>query len=142
MIRANAHRFGAIRTLVLVGFFPIGLIANTAVPALAGSSCTWTTTGSLNTARSGHTATLLPNGQVLVTGGFNGNALASAELYDPAMGKWIASGSLSTARDGHTATLLPNGQVLVAGGSGTTLNTPPAPSCTHPLRASGPSPVA
>jgi WD40 repeat protein len=123
MIRANARRFGAIRTLVLVGFFPLGLLTGTAVPALAGSSGTWMTTGSMNTAREAHTATLLPNSQVLVAGGFNGNVLASAELYDPARGKWIASGSLSTARDGGTATLLPNGQVLVAGGSDATLNT-------------------
>jgi N-acetylneuraminic acid mutarotase len=101
----------------------IGLVASVVVPALAGSSGTWTITGSLNTARSSHTATLLPNGQVLVAGGFNGNVLASAELYDPASGKWLASGNLSIARDGHTATLLPNGQVLVAGGSGVTLNT-------------------
>ena len=32
MIRANAHSFGAIRTLVLLGFFPIGLLTSTAVP--------------------------------------------------------------------------------------------------------------
>jgi len=60
---------------------------------------------------------LLPNGQVLVAGGFNGShALISAELYDPATGVWTATGSMATARVGHTATLLPNGQVLVAGG--------------------------
>ena len=69
------------------------------------------------TARYHHTATLLPNGQVLVAGGFNsGIALASAELYDPATGLWTATGSMATAREFHTATLLPNGQVLVAGG--------------------------
>ena len=66
-----------------------------------------------------HTATLLPNGKVLVAGGFDisGNALASAELYDPASGTWTATGSLATARAYHTATLLPNGKVLVAGGA-------------------------
>jgi uncharacterized delta-60 repeat protein len=77
----------------------------------------WTATGSLATARAGHTATLLPNGKVLVAGGYNNsNSLASAELYDPASGSWAATGSLATARAGHTATLLPNGKVLVAGG--------------------------
>ena len=47
---------------------------------------TWTPTGSLNTARTNHTATLLPNGRVLVAGGLGSGALASAELYDPATG--------------------------------------------------------
>ena len=79
---------------------------------------TFETTGSLNTARYYHTATLLPNGQVLVAGGFDGNGgLASAELFNPATGSWTPTGNLNTPRDLHTATLLPNGQVLVAGGS-------------------------
>ena len=65
------------------------------------------------------TATLLPNGKVLVAGGCSDDGtLASAELYDPASGTWTATGSLATARNLHTATLLPNGKVLVAGGSG------------------------
>ena len=78
----------------------------------------WTATGSLNTARVAHTATLLPNSKVLVAGGFNGSSgyLTSAEVYDPATGAWIATGPLNTARVAHTATLLPNGKVLVAGG--------------------------
>ena len=81
------------------------------------TSGTWTATGSLLTARSGHTATLLTNGEVLVAGGgFLDGALASAELYDPASGAWSATGSLLTARIDHTATLLPNGKVLVTGG--------------------------
>src|SRR5438105_13868270 len=79
-----------------------------ALPA-AGAPFTFDNTGSLNTARHGHTATLLPNGKVLVAGGFNGSALASAELYDPASGGWTATGSLITARHSHTATMLPNG---------------------------------
>ncbi len=75
-------------------------------------------TGSLDTARGFHTATLLPNGMVLVAGGSDGSGAvsASAELYDPALGTWTATGSLNTARYLHTATLLPNGMVLVAGG--------------------------
>ena len=60
---------------------------------------------------------MLPNGKVLVAGGYNGSGyLTSAELYDPASGSWTATGSLNTARGNHTATLLPNGKVLVAGG--------------------------
>jgi len=59
--------------------------------------------------RSGHTATLLPNGKVLVASG------PSSELYDPTTGTWATTGSL-TDRANYTATLLPNGKVLAAGG--------------------------
>jgi uncharacterized delta-60 repeat protein len=85
--------------------------------AAAGAPFTFGATGSLNTGRTEHTSTLLPNGKVLVVGGGNTSGyLTSAELYDPASGSWTATGSLNTARDDHTATLLPNGKVLVAGG--------------------------
>jgi hypothetical protein len=74
-------------------------------------------TNSLNTARDIHTATLLPNGQVLVAGGQNGGGqLSGVELYDPVTGTWLLTNSMNTARGNHTATLLPNGKVLVAGG--------------------------
>ena len=77
----------------------------------------WSSTGSLATARYFHTATLLPSGKVLVAGGLNsGGVLSSAELYDPATGSWSSTGSLATVRSHHTATLLASGQVLVAGG--------------------------
>jgi hypothetical protein len=78
----------------------------------------FTLTGSMNTARSSHTATLLNNGQVLVTGGVDstGADLASAELYDRATASWSNTGSLATSRRDHTATVLGDGLVLVAGG--------------------------
>jgi hypothetical protein len=82
---------------------------------------TWTATGDLGSSRWRHTATLLPNGQVLVAGGSaNAAILSSAELYNPATGVWTATGSMTTARWYHTATLLPNEQVLVASGLATT----------------------
>src|SRR5262249_13806907 len=67
----------------------------------------WATRGSLNTPRANHTATLLPNGKVLVVGGNNRSSgnLSSAELYDPATGRWTITGNLNVARAGHTATL-------------------------------------
>ena len=72
--------------------------------------------------RNDHTATLLPNGRVLVVAGHTSGStnLASVELYDPASGTWTATGSLNTPRSDHTATLLLNGKVLVAGGFGNT----------------------
>jgi WD40 repeat protein len=80
-------------------------------------AASFTPTGALSNARVAHVATLLPNGKVLVEGGYNGtNRLASAELYDPAAGTWTPTGSLNTGRTRHTATLLANGLVLVAGG--------------------------
>ncbi|MEY2528510.1 MAG: hypothetical protein QOJ05_600 [Verrucomicrobiota bacterium] len=82
------------------------------------ASGTWTATGSLGSARRGSTATLLPNGKVLVAGGDNGTTVLSrAELYEPASGTWTSTGSLITGRSYHSATLLPNGKVLMAGGS-------------------------
>jgi WD40 repeat protein len=77
-------------------------------------------TGSMTIAREHHTATLLPDGRVLIVGGDRDmrslNYLASAEIYDPATGKFSATGSMSTPRSLHTATLLPDGRVLIAGG--------------------------
>ena len=71
-------------------------------------------------ARYGHTATLLPNGNVLVAGGYgaggpNGEKgpLASAELYDSETNTWKAAAPLATGRHYHTATLLPGGKVVV-----------------------------
>ena len=80
----------------------------------------WTTNSSLLNGRQGHTATLLPNGKVLVAGGTaNPNGIDGtnrAELFDPANGTWSASGSMTNGRTRYTATLLLNGKVLVAGG--------------------------
>ena len=79
----------------------------------------WTTTGSMLEARGDHTATLLADGRVLVTGGGTGPStnLASAEIFDPRTGSWSATGQMHAARATHTATLLPNGEVLVVGGN-------------------------
>ncbi len=69
-------------------------------------------------ARSGHTATLLPDGRVLIAGGMRGNQdfYDSAELYNPSTGKFQPTGKLHQRRVGHIAVLLSSGKVLVAGG--------------------------
>lgn len=68
--------------------------------------------------RSGQSATLLPDGKVLIAGGMRRNQdfYKSAELYDPATGKFQSTGEMSIGRVGHIAVLLQSGKVLVAGG--------------------------
>jgi hypothetical protein len=87
-----------------------------------------TPTGHMNTARFGHTATLLNNGKILIAGGFvdidsNGfgfedyaASTKTAELYDSSTGLFSPTGDMNTSRGAHTATLLADGRVLITGG--------------------------
>jgi hypothetical protein len=102
------------RAALLLLFLGAGLVL---VQPCAGGSI-FNDTGSLAIAREYHTATLLPNGETLVAGGFNygTGVLRSAELYNPASGLWTLTSSLAFPRANSTGTLLPNGNVLVAGG--------------------------
>jgi hypothetical protein len=81
----------------------------------------FTATGHMADARCGHTATLLPDGRVLVTGGGaaygDPTCFASAEIFDPKTGKFGPTGSMTDARIGQTATRLADGRVLIAGGN-------------------------
>ncbi|NDD39493.1 MAG: hypothetical protein EB082_13995 [Verrucomicrobia bacterium] len=79
---------------------------------------TWTNSGSLNTSRGYHTASLLPNGMVLIAGGANSSdgELASTELFNATMGIWTNAGSLRAGRYYHTATALNDGRTLIVGG--------------------------
>ena len=85
----------------------------------------WTTIASMSIARQNHTATLLPDGRVLVAGGADvGYFNSSAEIYDPVTGVWTSTGAMQIERGIHTATLLPNGKVLAAGGNHNTASAP------------------
>ena len=85
----------------------------------------WSVTGELRQERSGHTATLLKDGRVLIAGGANfvgfdigrTSYLKSAELYDPATGEWRPTASFNRIEGYNSATLLANGKVLAVGRS-------------------------
>ena len=78
----------------------------------------------MGTPRTGHSATLLQDGRVLVAGGATqSTTLASAELFDPLLNQWSYTGSMAVPRGNHTATLLADGKVLVASGQNDVDNT-------------------
>jgi hypothetical protein len=96
------------------------LVPRAALGAGAGS---FGSTGSMGTARYGAVAAPLPDGRVLVAGGYydegGDHYLASAEVFNPATNTFSSAGigTMGTARRGAIAAPLPNGRVLVAGGS-------------------------
>ena len=84
----------------------------------------WSVTGELRQRRSGHTATLLKDGRVLIAGGADFgfdigkfSNLNSAELYDPATGKWRPTAGFNRIEGYNSATLLASGKVLAVGRS-------------------------
>lgn len=98
----------------------VGRLATAACEIYNPVTGTWSPTGSLNIPRNSHTATLLLDGRILVTGGADRDVAAvfldSCEIYDPATSSWTLTSPMAVRRQMHTATLLPNGKVLVAGG--------------------------
>jgi WD40 repeat protein len=112
--------------LIAGGFLEKGTseIASASAEIFDPATNTFTPTGNMNEPRNGHTATLLPNGLVLIVGGWNLNGRsATAELYEPETGIFHYTGSLMAPRQGMAATLLENGQVLISGGD-SARNTP------------------
>jgi Galactose oxidase, central domain len=74
---------------------------------------TFTSVGNMTMARSEHTATLLPDGRVLIAGGDPGPSLSTAELYDPSSRTFTRTTGDVVAPAWHTASLLDNGKVLI-----------------------------
>src|ERR1700687_2502201 len=112
--------------LVLACCGPAATLSPTASPTAVksptptGTRGTWSSAGTMKTARDYHTATLLRNGKVLVAGGYSGPlgtvVLASTELYDPSTNGWSDAAPMLTPHASHTAALLPDGKVLIASG--------------------------
>ncbi len=78
---------------------------------------TFADAGNMIAPRFGHTSSLLPNGKVLIAGGWDGkNLLRSAEIYDPATRRFTETAGMGFPRSGHTASVLSNGRIFLAGG--------------------------
>lgn len=113
-------------TVLVAGGVPI--LTDTSYAFLASAEVydpaadAWSAVGALTLKRAGHTSTLLPDGRVLLTGGFSQQGSVgwqrSTDLYDPKTQTWTAGTNMPASRSGHTADLLANGKVLVAGGNG------------------------
>jgi hypothetical protein len=113
---AVAHVHGPTATLLKTGKVLLAGGDTSAAELYDPPTGTFLATGNMTAVRSGHAATLLLDGRLLVTGGGVGvSGSATAELYEPGTGTFTATGSMATSRKGHTATRLQDGTVLVVG---------------------------
>jgi hypothetical protein len=140
------------RVLVVGGFYDVAHRPSMTLPYAEiydPGSGNWSPTGPMLLKRAYHTATLLPNGTVLVTGGaaYSGacpcGIVAYSELYDPARGSWELATPMAQPRGMHSATLLRDGRVLVTGGGDPARNGPTYTSTeTYASPTAGPAAVA
>jgi Kelch motif/Galactose oxidase, central domain len=118
-MRSSSSRIG--------GYFLFSLMFAVLL-CISGSGAAWPSgpgsvaeIASMHIARASHSATLLPDGKVLIAGGFSGSGGESepyrtTELYDPSSGTFESAASMTIGRSGHTAALLKDGKVLIVGG--------------------------
>jgi len=124
---------GGYSTILPPNGYPVVPIPAATAEILTAGAGTIQPTADMSIARAEHTATLLPSGLVLITGGVTPSSstpqwysqpTSTAELYDPASGTSSPAGSMSVARTGHLAILLQNGKVLVVGSGSADLYDP------------------
>jgi hypothetical protein len=97
--------------------YPTWLPATPIAELYDPASRSFAITGSMQAARTEHTATLLADGRVLIAGGSTSvDPLASTEIYNPSLGTFVAAASMASPRSNHTATMLSSGKVLIVGG--------------------------
>jgi N-acetylneuraminic acid mutarotase len=114
--------FGGGHTLTLLesgAVLAVGSQSSPATEIYYPGAGTWSSTGSLHSARAGQTATRLADGSVLVAGGYHvGDPTTSVERYTPTTGGWREVAPMAVARINHSAVLTTDGSVIVAGGRG------------------------
>ena len=112
------NRLGLSLLICTIASFTLGAAAFHSASGSNARAGSVTAVGAMLEPRSGHTATLLPSGRVLIAGGMRRNQdfYKSAELYDPATGKFQATGEMNERRVSPVAALLGSGKVLIAGG--------------------------
>jgi len=115
----HAKRTGGLLLIPLMVLPLWGFIGRGSASSSASGSVA--ETARMHEARASHTSTLLPNGKVLIAGGFGGSGTEShpyptTELYDPQSQSFELAGNMTIGRSGHTAILLKSGKVLIVGG--------------------------
>jgi hypothetical protein len=124
--QGSSVMYGDGKVLVMGGADPPTKTAE--VIDLNAPSPSWRSVASMAFARRHLSATLLPDGKVLVTGGTSGSGfnntstpVYAAEMWDPGTESWTTMASAQAPRLYHSAALLlPDGRVLTTGGDGIT----------------------
>ncbi len=118
------YRTSSWAVLILVAAFAFAQLATAAGPGIFSPA------GNMVEPRVEATATLLPNGKVLIAGGGTlccSNGTTASAGYDPNAGTFTATGNMTTPRQGATAVLLADGKVLIASGGEVYSQTATAP---------------
>src|SRR5262245_25858920 len=114
IVRHQHHAGGSTTMKRFRAFTGVGMIVTGAAVLVAAS---WSSTGSMSSARADFGATALGNGKVLACGGTTGTTiLSTCDLYDPTSGTWSATGSMGNARSGFGMVRLTSGKVMAISG--------------------------